>query len=129
MAAGDTPVRWQREACPSWCVVAHSESDHERDHTHQGNLGEIPVVALRERPDGASAADDWYAARLAVVLQRRDGTGTTALYLGDGHEQRLELDLSSAVRVVRHLGAALASVTDGRPSSAGPSTDPPALLA
>jgi len=108
MATGDTPTTWQQEPCPPWCVVRHSETDHEHDRSHQGLLAEIPVVALRDRPSqDPGRRDEWYQTALAVVAQRRDGSGTTGLYVGDGEEQRLELDLSSAQRVAGRLQAAL----------------------
>jgi len=120
MAAGDVPMTWQHEPCPHWCAVQHSESDHERDRAHQGSVAEVPVVAMRDRPLlGRSPRDEWYATELAIVVQRRDGSGTTGLYVGDGAEQRLELDLSSARRVVDRLQVVLRrTVGDGLPPGA-----------
>ncbi len=108
MAAGDERVVWQCEDCPSWCVVTHAKADHPHDHKHVSRQAGCSVVALHEAPgqDG-SDRDQWYPTELVVCLQRRDGSGVTGVYLGDGFEQRIEIVMDDARRLVGLVRSAL----------------------
>lgn len=104
MAAGDRRVSWQREECPPWCVVAHAEQDHPHDRKHVGRQVAVPVLACADRPGpDPDARDRWSAEDLVVCLWRRDGATETAVYVGDGADQRIEVDLAGVRRVVACL--------------------------
>lgn len=110
MAAGDLRTGWQREDCPMWCVVTHSESDHPHDRKHVSAQMVCGVVALREAPDSDAAGtdrDQWYPTEIVIVLQRRDGTAMTGVYVGDGFDQRIEMTLADARRLTALLTTTL----------------------
>ncbi len=109
MAAGSSRASWQQEACPPWCVVVHTDGDALADRKHVGASHSVPVLALKEHPRPLDeVCDEWEVGELALCYQRRDGSGRTALYIGDGTDQRLEL----AVDSVRVLCATLADLLE-----------------
>lgn len=111
MAAGDQRRSWQREDCPEWCVVAHAEDDHSSDRRHMSRQTPVPVLALAERSDPqAPGRDQWSLEEFVLCLQRKDGSEQTAVYVGDGREQRIEIDVGSARRVARSLGRIVAGL-------------------
>lgn len=102
MAAGDTRCAWQREECPPWCVVAHADDDHPHDRKHVGRQRTTAVLALSdaERP---GAPDVWRSDELAAFLHRRDGEFATAVYIGDGERQRVEVEAGALSAIIASL--------------------------
>lgn len=112
MAAGDPRRSWQREDCPGWCVVDHAEADHPDDRKHMSRQIAAPVLAMAEQADPTlPGRDSWYPDEVVVCLQRRDGGGQTGVYIGDGAEQRIEIDVAGVHRIVHSLRALLPDVT------------------
>ncbi len=85
MASGDKAVSWQAEPCPSWCVVTHQEGDPVADRLHEDGGRTVPVRVWD--PTGAEVRE------FHVSIHRRDGTSRTWIYIGDGWEQRVEIDV------------------------------------
>lgn len=97
-------VEWQQDECPSWCVVDHRESDHPHDRKHVSASCEIPAQLLDERPSESSThRDSWVAGALSVVMHKRDGQAPIAIYVGDGTDQRIEVDVATAERLCTAL--------------------------
>lgn len=109
-------VAWQVDDCPSWCVGGHRDDDRPADrvHTSAGESVEgrrlVGTVVEREGP-----RDDVRQAEVTVVLRRRDGAAETWVYVGDGFDQYLELDLPTWSRLLLLLSRALSAGT-GRTS-------------
>ncbi|GHS88885.1 hypothetical protein AGMMS50218_13790 [Actinomycetota bacterium] len=115
---------WQRDECPAWCVVVHADDDHPHDHKHVSASRAVPVVALAGSTDGGGAGRDRDVAdEMVVCLQRRDGGPDTWLYVGDGHDQRVEVTVESWLRLLltveRMCTLAQAGSAQARPTSGG----------
>ncbi|GAA2244612.1 hypothetical protein GCM10010401_17410 [Rarobacter faecitabidus] len=103
---------WQRTDCPTWCVVNHHDDDHIHDHRHQSEFLEIPVLAVTEGHGGhLGGRDNWNATELVICLQLRDGADHTEVYIGDGMEQRIAVDVPSALRLADNLGSLVRALT------------------
>lgn len=114
MVSGGVRPGWQREPCPPWCVVEHAEDDHPDDRRHVSAGIEVPVMALVGVLEGADGHRDRVEARrLVVCAQRRDGEPDTWLYVGDGTDQMVEVDVAGWTRLVSAVRQVLASVTGG----------------
>jgi hypothetical protein len=85
--------------CPAWCVADHRPvaegGEDERTRRHRSAIVDLPAIA----PDGAL--------ELMIELHRVDGETTTWVYVGDGTDQRLELSVESAARLVAALATAI----------------------
>jgi hypothetical protein len=99
---------WQQDDCPAWCVVVHRDDDHPHDQKHISAVRAVPVVQLCAT--GPNGADARKAAELVVVLQRRDGTTDTWLYVGDGDTQSIEVSPDCWRRLLGQLNEVLTYV-------------------
>ena len=93
--------RAAQRGCPGWCVADHQAEDDPGEVRHRSAIVTVPVVS-RTRA-GPVAID------LMLEIFRSDRDATVWLYLGDGTDQRLEVALESAGRLVEALEAALSS--------------------
>lgn len=110
VAAGDERVAWQHDDCPRWCVVSHAADDHPHDRRHVSVQHPVAVTALANAPVGSGAVRDaWSSEDFVICLQRRDGAARTSVYIGDGTDQRIELELASMRELFEQVGALISS--------------------
>jgi len=85
--------------CPAWCVADHRPvaegGEDERSRRHRSAIVDVAAIA----PDRAL--------ELMIELYRIADGPTTWVYVGDGVEQRLELSIESAARLVATLATAI----------------------
>lgn len=88
---------WQRDPCPSWCVVRHQEDDHPDDRVHDSSPSYVPVVL--------NADDEVVSTELLIVMSRRVDETDDWVFVGepDRARQRLVLTPESAQRVAHSV--------------------------
>jgi hypothetical protein len=101
MAGSD--VSWLHEACPSWCLGGHSETDCAEDREHQSQIYELPAVLLsRTYPGAGRLEESTRATVIDVVRHRRVGSTEEWVFIGDD-DCRIDMSLESASRLVSVL--------------------------
>lgn len=101
MASSDPRASWQVDECPQWCVVTHLDDDHIDDRKHVSAQFPFPANKLDVVPSAAGAArDSWQDCEFVCCIHRRDGQVETAIYIGDGEVQRIEIEILSLDRLL-----------------------------
>jgi len=92
----DRMAHQQEDRCPWWCVVHHEPGERPADRLHECSGLVVPVIA---RPRSAPPATVGEVREFVVIVSRKGDRAPTWIYVGDGEEQWLEVDVHTMSQV------------------------------